>query len=153
MAQQDVPETTTFLINQICRLQRNLMAERLAGLGLHPGQEMLLCQLWQRDGLTQSELADRLGVQPATVSKMLSRMDSAGLILGCRDAQDGRVTRVRLTEAGRAIHGPIQDTWAVVEAETMAGFTVEERLLLRGLLVQVCTNLSASISPEKGLAV
>ncbi len=149
MAQQDVPETTGFLINQICRLQRNLVAERLAALGLHPGQEMLLCQLWQQDGLTQSELADRLRVQPATVSKMLSRMDRAGLISGCRDAVDGRVTRVRLTEAGRTIHAPIQDTWAMVEAETLAGFTVEERVLLRRLLMQVYANLGAGVSPEK----
>lgn len=149
MTQQDVADTVGFLISQISRVQRHRVAERLADLGLHPGQEMLLCQLWQQDGLTQSELADRLGVQPATVSKMLGRMDSAGLIAGRRDAQDGRVTRVRLTEAGRAIHRPIQEVWAAVEAETVAGFTVEERVLLRRLLMQVLQNLSQDLAREK----
>lgn len=144
MVQQDVPDTVGFLISQICRVQRNRVAERLAELDLHPGQEMLLCQLWQQDGLTQTELAERLGVQPATVSKMLSRMDSAGLIAGCRDAKDGRVTRVHLTEAGRAIHDPIQAAWADVEVETLAGLAAEEQDLLRRLLMEVLENLRLS---------
>jgi DNA-binding MarR family transcriptional regulator len=103
---------------------------------------MLLCELWQTDGLTQSELAERLAVQPATVSKMLSRMDSAGLVSGCRDAADGRITRQHLTEAGQAWHQPIQEAWERVDSQIVANFSVEERVLLRRLLMQVLDNLT-----------
>ena len=103
---------------------------------------MLLCELWQNDGLTQSELGERMGVQPATVSKMLSRMDNAGLVSGCRDAADGRITRQHLTETGQALHQPIQDAWERVDAQIVANFTLEERVLLRRLLMQVLDNLA-----------
>lgn len=144
MMKQEVPETVSYLLVQVCRAHRIRVAERLSRFGLHPGQEMLLCQLWQEDGLTPTELADRLGVQPATVSKMLSRMDSVGLISGCRDAKDGRITRLHLTDAGAALHDPIQDIWTGVETQTLADFTLEEKLLLRRLLLQVLSNLGHS---------
>lgn len=142
MVRQEAPETVGYLLNQICKAHRAVMASRLSELGLHPGQESLLCQIWQQDGLTQGELAGRLGVQPATVSKMLSRMDSAGLISGCRDAADARITRLHLTDAGQALHEPIEAAWAEVETQTLAAFTLEERVLLRRLLLQVLDNLT-----------
>lgn len=132
----------SYLLVQVCREQRNLSAGKLDALGLHPGQEMLLCHLWQQHGMTQGELAEKLGVQPATVSKMLTRMDNAGLISGCRDVADGRITRLHLTEAGQALHDPIQAVWQAVEAQSLARFTLEERVLLRRLLLQVLDNLA-----------
>lgn len=142
MTRHEASETIGHLLTQINKAQRALMASQLSSLGLHPGQESLLCQIWQQDGLTQGELAERLGVQPATVSKMLSRMDSAGLISGCRDAADGRITRLHLTDAGQSLHQPIQDTWNDVEKRMLTGFTLEERVLLRRLLMQVLDNLT-----------
>ncbi len=144
MTRHQTPESIGFLLTQINKTYRALMAGRLSDLGLHPGQESLLCQIWQQDGLTQGELAERLGVQPATVSKMLSRMDSAGLIAGCRDAADARITRLHLTEAGRALHQPIQEAWNDVEERMLAGFTMEERVLLRRLLMAILANLTAA---------
>ena len=73
----------------------------LGEVGLHVGQEMLLQFLWQEDKLTQSELADRLLVQLATVNKMTQRMERAGWVIKCADEQDGRVSRVQLTQKGR----------------------------------------------------
>lgn len=142
MARHEAPETIGYLLNQLNKAHRAVMTSRLNGLGLHPGQESLLCQIWQQDGLTKGELAERLGVQPATVSKMLSRMDSAGLVSGCRDAGDARITRLHLTEAGQSLYQPIQDTWHDVEQHMLAGFTVEERVLLRRLLMAVLDNLT-----------
>lgn len=142
MTTQEVPDTISYLLVQVCREQRNLSGEKLSPLGLHPGQEMLLCHLWQQHGVTQGELAEKLGVQPATVSKMLARMDTAGLISGCRDVADGRITRLHLTTAGEELHDPIQAAWQAVEAQTLMNFTLEERVLLRRLLLQVLDNLS-----------
>lgn len=141
MATNEVPDTIGFLIVQLCKAHRNAAAEKLAPLGLYPGQEMMLCQISQTDGMTQGELAEVLAVQPATVSKMLSRMDAAGLISGCRDANDGRITRLHLTEAGEQAHDAVEGVWSDLERQTLANFTIEERVLLRRLLMQVVANL------------
>lgn len=142
VATQEVTDTIGYLIVQLCKLYRNATAEKLAPLGLHPGQEMMLCEISQSGGgLTQGELAEMLAVQPATVSKMLSRMDAAGLISGCRDVNDGRITRLHLTEAGVRAHDEIEVVWGDLERQTLANFTIEERVLLRRLLMQVIANL------------
>ncbi|MCA9869109.1 MAG: MarR family transcriptional regulator [Anaerolineae bacterium] len=141
MTEQEVAETIGYLIVQLSKAHRNAAAEKLAPLGLYPGQEMLLCEISREDGLTQGELAVRLGVQPATVSKMLSRMDAAGLVSGCRDASDGRITRLHLTEEGEAVHDSIDEVWNDLERRTLVNFTLEERILLRRLLMQVIDNL------------
>ncbi|MCS6844506.1 MAG: MarR family transcriptional regulator [Caldilineales bacterium] len=142
MARQPQPESIGQLLTQVCRAHRTAVSEQLSDLGLHPGQESVLCHVWHEDGLTQSELAQRLGVQPATVSKMLSRMERAGLISGCRDAADGRITRLHLTDAGKALFQPVQEAWLAVDAQILANFTLEERVLLRRLLIQVLHNLT-----------
>lgn len=143
MTELEVAETIGYLIVQLSKAHRNAAAEKLAPLGLYPGQEMLLCEISREDGLTQGELAVRLGVQPATVSKMLSRMDAAGLISGCRDTNDGRITRLHLTEAGAQAHDVVEEVWTDLERMTLANFTMEERVLLRRLLMQVLANLGA----------
>ena len=82
MTQKLVPETISYLLKQTCRAHRNTAHKLLAEIGLHPGQEMILFRLWQADGLTQSELVEKLCVQPATVTKMLNRMVKNGLVDG-----------------------------------------------------------------------
>ena len=75
MNQPPEHETISFLLVQICRAQRNVSNETLAEIGLHAGQELFLGQLWQQDGLAQSQIVEQMCVQPPTVSKMLDRME------------------------------------------------------------------------------
>ena len=97
--------------------------------------------LWEQEGLTHTELAERLQNTPATITKMLQRMEKAGFVQRRPDANDQRVSRVYLTEAGRAIQAQVQAVWDSMEADTFAGFTPEERLLLRGFLHRILHNL------------
>ncbi len=55
-----INETLGYLMVQICRAHRNRAQELLAGIGLHAGQEMLVLRLWTADGITQTELAERV---------------------------------------------------------------------------------------------
>ena len=75
-----LPETTSYLIAQVCKLHRQTADELLNEIGLHVGQEMMLCALWDREGVTQTELGEQLGVQPATVTNGLRRLERKGLV-------------------------------------------------------------------------
>jgi MarR family transcriptional regulator, organic hydroperoxide resistance regulator len=84
------------------RLHRRLMMQVLADRGFHPGQVMCLRLLIDHEGITQRDLAKALYVAPPTVTKMLNSMERAGLVRRRPDAADARLTRVELTDAGRA---------------------------------------------------
>mgnify|MGYP001488447026 CR=1 FL=1 len=131
-----------FQLIQVLKLHRQRAEEGLQALGLHTGQEMTMLQLWGKDGLTQSELGQCMGVEPPTVSKMLDRMERSGLIQRRQDLDDARVSRVYLTERGRALERPVLDVWRRLEERTVAGLTPAEQLLLRRLVMQLRANLA-----------
>jgi MarR family transcriptional regulator, organic hydroperoxide resistance regulator len=136
-----ITETLTYLLVQIAKAHRNRAQELLNDIDLHVGQELLLLHLSLGDGMTQSELAEEICVQPATLTRSLDRLTRAGLVERHVDAEDQRVSRVYLTEEGRALRAPIERIWRELEAWSFANLTTEERLLLRRLLLQVSTNV------------
>lgn len=71
----------SYAIFQLARAHRARAAVMLRGMDLHPGQELLLMQLLDRDGQTQSELLESVGLDHSTVSKSLRRMQDAGLLV------------------------------------------------------------------------
>ncbi len=133
--------STGYLIAQACHRHRKKAGEFLAALNLHVGQEMLLLQLWNSDGLMQSELVQLMGVEPATVSRIIDRMTSSGWVERRRDSEDRRVSRVYLTPDGCALQQPVQAAWQRLEEISMANFSIEERILFRRFLAQLVSNL------------
>jgi MarR family transcriptional regulator, organic hydroperoxide resistance regulator len=136
-----IQETVGYLLARVGRAHRAGVSTRLAEVGLHVGQEMVLVYLWDQDGRSQTELAERLEVEPPTLTRMLSRMERCGFVERRRDPEDGRIFRVYLTPEGRALREPVEAGWMEVEDRAFANLTLEERLLLRRLLLQVRANL------------
>ncbi|MEL6580581.1 MAG: MarR family transcriptional regulator, partial [Cyanobacteria bacterium J06621_12] len=60
MSKQNPLLTTTYLMVKVTRAHRALISAALAKMNLHIGQERLLMQLGEEDGLTQTQLAERL---------------------------------------------------------------------------------------------
>lgn len=135
------PQTLDFLLAQICHLHHFRAFELLEDLGLYRGQPPVLRALWDEDGLTHTELAERLHIAPATITKMIQRMERTGFVQRKPDAADQRVSRVYLTSAGRAIQAQVEAVWAKMEAETFAGFSDKERSLLHRFMLQLRENL------------
>ena len=134
-------ESLDFLLAQICRLHHARAHTLLEALGLYRGQPPMLHALWEQEGLTHGELAARLHVQPATVTKMIQRMERTGFVECKPDAQDQRVSRVYLTDAGRAIQTEVKQVWRTMEDETFAGFTPEERVWMHRFFLHMRENL------------
>ena len=75
----------------------------LAAIGLTYPQYLALLVLWERDGLTVSELGERLSLDSGTLTPLLKRLEAAGLVSRLRDAADERRVRVQLTTHGRSL--------------------------------------------------
>ena len=137
------------LFSQISRLEHARAHELLEELGLYRGQHRILRALWVQDGLTHTELARHAHVRPSTMSTTIQRMEKAGLVARKHDAEDQRVSRVYLTEAGRMLQGDVEQAWRRLEDEMFAGFTVEERVLLRRLFLEMRENLMRVTQRER----
>ena len=74
-------------------------------LGLTYPQYLALLVLWEQDGVTVSELGERLYLDSGTLTPLLKRLEAAGLLSRLRDMADERCVLIRLTDAGRKLKG------------------------------------------------
>ena len=137
-------ESINLLLRMICQAQRNQMSEALAEIGVYAGQEMFLWHLWQEEGLTQSQLVERMCVQPPTVSKMLDRLEKVGLVERRPDIENSHLSHVYLTDLGKVRQRDVRGIWTTMEQLLTQGLSLEERIVLRRLLLQVHENLKRS---------
>jgi DNA-binding MarR family transcriptional regulator len=121
-------------------LKHRRVHELLDELGLYRGQTPVLRALWVQDGLTQSELTERLSRSPSTITKTVQRMEKAGLIRRGPDDSDERVSRVFLTDAGRALQPAVEGVWNKLDRQIFAGFSPQELALFSDFLIRVCRN-------------
>jgi DNA-binding MarR family transcriptional regulator len=116
----------SFAVLQLARAHRARAAAMLRQMQLHPGQELLLMQLLDKDGQSQSELLDSVGLDHSTVSKSLRRMQEAGLLTREPAEHDRRVMVVHLTDKGRAMRQPIAAMWRTLEQDSTRDLTAAE---------------------------
>ncbi|WP_214107810.1 MarR family winged helix-turn-helix transcriptional regulator [Acrocarpospora catenulata] len=115
-------------LNKMGQLYRAAKARKLAALGLHPGQDVLLWLLAQRpDGMTVSELAARIGIEPPTATRSLARLEAGGWFRREPVATDRRQVRIVVTNAGRQLVPGIERAWAELAEEAVGEVSDEQR--------------------------
>ncbi len=141
-----IRDSVGFQLIHAGKRHRNYFTEALEALGLQGGEELVLAQLSETDGISQSELADALIVEPPTITALVKRLESDGFVNRRQDPDDARAQQVFLTDRGRELIEPIETCWSQGEEALCAGFTTEERLLFRRMLMEVRENLGESDS-------
>ena len=98
------------LDNQVCfalysasLAMTKLYKPLLDDIGLTYPQYLVMLVLWERDGITVSELGERLFLDSGTLTPLLKRLEASALIARLRDVQDERRVRITLTPSGRAL--------------------------------------------------
>jgi MarR family transcriptional regulator, organic hydroperoxide resistance regulator len=104
------PEAMLLLDNQLCfalystslamtRVYKPLLDE----IGLTYPQYLAMLVLWEEDGLMVSELGERLYLDSGTLTPLLKRLETSGLIARIRAVEDERRVHITLTAAGRKL--------------------------------------------------
>lgn len=142
-----------FLMHLIVGRVESLVNEWARPLGLKIEGVRVLFRLLDSDR-TVNELARLTGVELSTLSRLLTRMESAGMIARRRDAADGRSVIVSLTDKGRALalrHQPVY--FKDYETILMNGFSAAEASQFRALVMRMLDNLEQSgADPQQALA-
>jgi DNA-binding MarR family transcriptional regulator len=132
-------------------LHRRLLMAVLASEGpIHPAQAGCVQVLSERDGASQSDLAEALHVSRPTVTVMLQRMEAAGLVERRPDAADSRVTRVYLTEQGRALAERMRAAFGEIVALSIGRLPEDERSELARPLEKLNAEVAGALE-ERGL--
>lgn len=128
-----------YLVNHLARVFARGLAARIKPLGLTIGTFPALLELWEEDGLTQKQLVERLDIEQATMANTLARMERDGLITRLKDATDGRVQRVWLTDHARALEAPATEAALAENTAALAPLSSEEQSLFLTLMRRIIT--------------
>jgi MarR family transcriptional regulator, transcriptional regulator for hemolysin len=125
------------------REMRRAYDTRLAGLDLKLSEAFLLGHVHAHGPLTQTQLAEGLGIGRAATGSLVDALERKGLVERAADAGDRRVWLVATTDRA----GPVVDELAAVDValrdQLWAGITRAERQQLSEILLRLQNNLAA----------
>lgn len=122
----------------------NELAERLRTAGVAIGQWAVLLFLWARDGLSQAELSRLVAIEPPTMVRTIDRMVRDGLVTRMPDADDGRLSRIHLTQRGWSLRDELVPLAKAVNDAMLQRLTANEGRTLRGLLTKLLAQTKSS---------
>jgi MarR family transcriptional regulator for hemolysin len=109
-------------LHNTARAWRQALDRRLKYLGVSQASWMTIAVTAKAPSpLSQSELADKLAVEGATMVTMIDRLVKAGLVLREPSTTDRRVKRIVLTEAGNLLYDKVRNEAAAFRSELLAG--------------------------------
>ena len=131
-------------ISQIKRLSDRIFERILADRKIdafNGAQGRSLYALWQGEAISLRELADRTGLAATTLTSMIDRMESAGLVCRTPDKNDRRKTLLTLTEKSQSLYQDYLDVSDRMSEIFYSGFSEKEIRLCESMLARIQENL------------
>lgn len=142
------PDTMLALDNQFCfalysasLAMTKAYKPHLDNLGLTYPQYLAMLVLWQENDLLVKDIGARLFLDSGTLTPLLKRLETAGLLTRARDEKDERQVRIALTPEGRALRRRARD----IPRQVMraSGQSAQTLRLLRNQLALLRGNLAS----------
>jgi DNA-binding MarR family transcriptional regulator len=137
-------ETILPEIGETAHSLRKAFTRRAAALGVTGAQWKVLFKLSLRPGLRQVELADMLDVEPITLTRILDRLQEAGLIERSPDPADRRAWRIHVTAKAEPLVEKLREIADDLTAEAFTGVNNQDVQTVRRVLAQVRDNVGRS---------
>jgi DNA-binding MarR family transcriptional regulator len=113
----DLESSLSHLLRRAQQFAYDQFVQQMGGNTLTPRQFIVLFAVEEEEGLSQTDLVNRTGIDRSTLADMISRMIKNGLLARRRTAEDARANAVRLTAAGRrALKGAMPKALAAERA-------------------------------------
>ncbi len=136
------PYSLGYRFKLLAQLFTRRFSEQLVPYEITPFHWIVLCCLWEEDGLPTSVLGNRLQQVGGTLTGVLDRMEKRGLLQRQRDQSDRRVWRIWLTDAGRELQETLPPIALALREDILQGVTHEEYQMLSRVIDQVIANLN-----------
>lgn len=130
------------LVKDATRSFQRSLQMRLARYDVPFGHWTFLRALWERDGLTQKQLSDEVGVMEPTTLMAVRAMEARGWVQRRQRADNRKNVHVYLTDCGRALKDTLVPLAEEVNATGAKGLTADEIAVARRVLLTMITNLA-----------
>ncbi len=133
-----------FLISRIKQVGTRIFDRKLADSGIdsfNGAQGRILYVLWQNDHISISSLSAQTSLANTTLTTMLDRMESLGLIVREPSPKDRRTTLIALTERAKSLESEYNKISQEMNEIYYTGFTEAEIVLLEWYLERILKNL------------
>jgi DNA-binding MarR family transcriptional regulator len=142
-----VPAHLARRFHQICQ---GAVAEVIVPAGLVPGEYAILAAVIDLPGLDQRRLAERLGIDPASVGKMIDRLETAGMLERRVHPDDRRARLLGATRSGEKLRQRLKHTALAAQERLLAPLTVRERRLFLDFLTRLVEGNESYARPGNG---
>lgn len=131
-----------YRIKLLSQLMGRKFQERLEPFGLTPFHWVVLCCLWEEDGLPTSSIGEKLQQVGGTLTGVLDRMEDRGLIRRERDRQDRRVWRIWLTDEGNQLKQVLPPIAQEIRESWLEGISEADCQIFSDLVDRSIANFS-----------
>ncbi len=132
------------LMMRITRIHHRINLGAVSGMDIHPSEHFLLmCLVRMGSAVSQTQIAERMDVTPASVARTIKNLDAGGYIARNECEGDCRRNEIRITEKGRAVVEETKRLFMATEEGLYAGFSDEELECLHGMLSRMLKNVCA----------
>lgn len=145
MSPRPDPDALGFVLIDVARMLRSAFERRIAtaGLGLTPGEARTLVRIATLEGSRQLDIAQRMGIEPMTLSTYLDRLQSLGLIERRPDPADRRAKLIFTTPAADELITNIRIEQIELMQHVTSGIGEADLEIMRGQLKRLRANLVA----------
>ena len=137
-------ETFPFEVGETAHAMRKAFDRRAVGLGVTRAQWKVLFKLTRFPRLRQVELADMLEIEPITLSRIVDRLEDAGLVERVSDPTDRRAWRLQVTANAQPLIEKLKGIGAELGADALAGIEPGDVEITRQVLARVRENVGRS---------
>jgi DNA-binding MarR family transcriptional regulator len=146
---QDSYRGPGFLLTDSARLLRKLIDRRLQPLGLSRAQWSILAILSNHDGLSQSQISDKLEIEKSTAGRLIDQVEKSGWIERRPIPGDRRLWGIHLTDQARKLIAKVEKIILDTRTEMLRDLSVEQQQDLSRMLQTVKLNLSAALELDQ----
>jgi MarR family transcriptional regulator for hemolysin len=135
-------ETLPFEIAETAHALRKAFDRRAVGMGVTRAQWKVLFRLERQPGMRQIDLADMLDIEPITLSRIVDRLEEAGLVERVADPADRRAWRLHVTARAQPLIAKLRAVADDMISEAFAGIDPKDIEITRVVLGRVRENAS-----------
>jgi MarR family transcriptional regulator for hemolysin len=143
-------DTLWYSLKELQTVMSQRFSEHLSAHGITRPQYEILMQLFQTDGMTQADIAERCKKDAPTVTGVIDRLERDGFVERSKHPTDRRAHFVILTEKGKHLRDTIPNIRKAMQDQAMIGLTQKEFDRLREILHKIALNFTPVEDPNKG---
>jgi DNA-binding MarR family transcriptional regulator len=136
-----------YLIHDVSRLRRKAFDRHIKGLKVTRSQWWVLAYVSRKDGMAQTQLAEKLDVGKVAIGGLIDRLERSGLAKRVPDEQDRRIKRIFLTPKGKRLVEKLREVSLEFNARVLEGIPASELITTTEVLRRLKANVIEFISP------